>query len=154
MSNWLVMLDNFYLFLYTYTYVTRFGKTCIVYTSNFSTMVTHKIYLEWQRDVKLSGIVESLLLYHPLKFQICIPFPVFLYIDFKWAKSDVWTMNVFPNHFTYNHWLWFHFSHAIHIIKAFKAQYYKAFTVSMRRFSYVTVDWWHLISAWSIFLIW
>ena len=44
--------------------VTGFGKTCIVHTSNFSTLETHKIYLERQTDVKLSGIVELLFLYH------------------------------------------------------------------------------------------
>ena len=33
--------------------VTKFGKTCIVHTSNFSTLVTDKIYYEWQIDVKL-----------------------------------------------------------------------------------------------------
>ena len=27
-------------------YVTGFGKTCIVHTSKFSTLVSHKIYLE------------------------------------------------------------------------------------------------------------
>ena len=46
-------------------YVTGFGKTCIVHTSNFSTVVTHKISLERQIDVKLPGIIETLLLYCP-----------------------------------------------------------------------------------------
>ena len=43
---------------------------CIVYTSNFSTLVTHNSSLEGQIDVNLSGIVEPIFLYHPLKFQI------------------------------------------------------------------------------------
>ena len=42
----------------------------------FSTFVTHKIFLEWQIDVKRLGIVEPLLFYHPWKFQIYIPFLV------------------------------------------------------------------------------
>ena len=46
-------------------YVTGFGKTCIVHTSNFSNLVTHNISLEGQIDVKLLGIVEPILLYHP-----------------------------------------------------------------------------------------
>ena len=54
--------------------MTGFGKTCIVHTSNFSILVLYKIYLEWHIDVKLSGIVNPLFLYHSWKFQICIPF--------------------------------------------------------------------------------
>ena len=46
-------------------FVTGFGKTCIVHTSNFSSLVIHNMYLQWQIDVKLSGIVEPLFLYHP-----------------------------------------------------------------------------------------
>ena len=37
--------------------VTRFGKTCIVHTSNFSTLVTRDVYLEWQIHVKLIGTI-------------------------------------------------------------------------------------------------
>ena len=36
-------------------YVTGFGKICIVHISNFSTLVTHKIYLESQIHVNLQG---------------------------------------------------------------------------------------------------
>ena len=57
-------------------YVIRFRKMCIVHTSNFSNLMTHKIYLKWWIDVKLSGIVVLLFLYHPGKFHICIPFRV------------------------------------------------------------------------------
>ena len=48
----------------------------VVHTSNFSTSMTHKIYLKWWIDVKHSGIVVLLFLYHPWKFHISIPFPV------------------------------------------------------------------------------
>ena len=82
--------------------MTGFGKTCIVHTYNFSTLVSHKIHLEWWIDVKLSGIVELLFLYDFWKFHICIPFPVVLCIS-KWAKSDVWTMHIFPNPVTYSY---------------------------------------------------
>ena len=78
-------------------YVTWLGKTRIVHTSNFSTLVSHKIYLEWWIDVKCSGIVELLFLYDSWKFHICIPF---LWIS-KWAKSDVRTMHALPNPVTY-----------------------------------------------------
>ena len=61
------------------------GKTCIVHTSNFSTLVTHKISLEWQIDVKLSGIVEPLFLHHPWMYQIFIPFHV-VFMDLQMFK--------------------------------------------------------------------
>ena len=46
-------------------FVTEFAKMCIVHTSNFSTLVSHKIYLERQMDMKHLGIVELLFLYLP-----------------------------------------------------------------------------------------
>ena len=39
-------VHTFYDYRYIRIYVTRFGKTCIVHTSDFSTLVTHKIFLE------------------------------------------------------------------------------------------------------------
>ena len=47
------------------TYLTRFTKTCIVNTSKFSTLVTHKISLEWQVNVKLEWIIELLFFITP-----------------------------------------------------------------------------------------
>ena len=44
-------------------------ETCIVHTSNFSTLLTHKIYWEWQIAVKLGRIIELILLYHSWKFH-------------------------------------------------------------------------------------
>ena len=53
------------------------GKgVCIVHTSNFSTLVSYKIYLEWQIHVQLSGILDPLFLYQSWKFQFSIPFHV------------------------------------------------------------------------------
>ena len=75
--------------------MTGFGKTCIVHTSNFSTLETHKIYLERQIHVKLSGIVEPLLLYHPWKFHICIPFPVG-FVDLQMSKIGCVNYARFP----------------------------------------------------------
>ena len=62
--------------------MTGLGKMCIyiVHTSNFLTLMTHKIYLKWWIDVNLSGIVVLLFLYYPWKFHICIPFPVLFMI--------------------------------------------------------------------------
>ena len=45
-------------------YMITLGKTCIVHISNFSTMVTHTIYLESQINVKYSESVEPLFFYH------------------------------------------------------------------------------------------
>ena len=45
-------------------YVITLGKTCIVHISNFSTLVTHTIYLESQINVKYSESVEPLFFYH------------------------------------------------------------------------------------------
>ena len=58
--------------------MTGFVKTCIVYTSTFSTLGSHKFYQELQIDVKSSRIVELLCLYHSWKFQPCPPFSVVL----------------------------------------------------------------------------
>ena len=41
------------------------SKTCIVHTSNFLTLVIHKINLEYLIDVIFLGILEPLLLYDP-----------------------------------------------------------------------------------------
>ena len=76
-------------------YVTGFGKTCIVHTSNFSTSVTHKIYFEWWMDVKLSEIVELLLVYHPWTFHIYIPFPVD-FMNLQMSKSGCVNYARFP----------------------------------------------------------
>ena len=75
---------------WNHLYVTGFGKTCIVHTSNFSTLETHKIYLEWQIHVKLLGIVEPLFLHHSWKFLICIPFAVG-FVDLQMSK--IWCVN-------------------------------------------------------------
>ena len=76
--------------------VTGFGKMCIVHTSNFSTLVSHKIYLEWWIDVKLSGIVELLFLYDSWKFHICIPFPV-VFMNLQMSKIGCVNMHTIPN---------------------------------------------------------
>ena len=62
-----------------------FGKTCIVHTSNFSTLVTHKISLEWQIDVKHLEILEPLFRYHLWKFQIFTPLLV-VFMDLQISK--------------------------------------------------------------------
>ena len=59
-----------------YSCVIGFGIMCKVYTSNLTTFVTHKIYLEWQIDMRLLGIIEPIFLYHPWKSKICIPISV------------------------------------------------------------------------------
>ena len=41
-----------------YVYVTGFAKTCIVHTSNFSTLKSHKIFYKCQINLKLSGFVK------------------------------------------------------------------------------------------------
>ena len=66
-----------------------------VHTSTFSTLVTHNIYLEWQIDVKLSGIVETLLFYHFWKFQICISFLV-VFMDLQMSKIECVNYAHFP----------------------------------------------------------
>ena len=40
-------------------YVTEFGKTCIVHTSDFAHLEFHKNYREWYTEVKLSGIIKE-----------------------------------------------------------------------------------------------
>ena len=55
---------------------TGFVKTCIVYTSKISTLVTHIKYLFGKTDVKLGGVAEPLFIYNSLKFQVCVTFPV------------------------------------------------------------------------------
>ena len=39
---------------FTPIYVTGFGKTCIVHTSNFAHLDNHKNHREWYTDLKLS----------------------------------------------------------------------------------------------------
>ena len=68
----------------------------------FSTLETHKIYLEWQVDVKLSGIVEPLFLYHSWKFQICIPFSV-VFVNLQMSKIGCVNYAHFPKS-GYNYW--------------------------------------------------
>ena len=41
------------------TYVTGFGKTCIVHTSNFAYLKIHKNYREWYTDMKLSEMIKE-----------------------------------------------------------------------------------------------
>ena len=76
-------------------YVTRFRKTCIVDTSNFSTLVTHNISLEGQIDVKLLGNVEPIFLYHPWKFQIFTPLHV-VFMDLWMSKIRCVNFARFP----------------------------------------------------------
>ena len=40
-------------------YVTGFGKTCIVHTSDFANFEIHKNHREWCLDVKLSGMIKK-----------------------------------------------------------------------------------------------
>ena len=42
-----------------YIYVTGFGKTCIVYTSDFAYLKIHKNHREWYTDMKLSGMIKE-----------------------------------------------------------------------------------------------
>ena len=81
--------------IYIYTYVTGFGKTCIVHTSNFSTLVSHKMYLERWIDVTLSGIVEQPFLYDSRKFHICVPFSVF-FMNLQMSKIGCVNYAHFP----------------------------------------------------------
>ena len=65
-------------------------KTCIVYTFNFSTLVTHKIY--YRTSYYFSIISENFSsVYHSLWL---------LWIS-TYSKSDVWTMHIFQNPVTY-----------------------------------------------------
>ena len=41
------------------TFVTGFGKTCIVHTSDFAHLEIHKNHREWYLDVKLSGMIKE-----------------------------------------------------------------------------------------------
>ena len=70
-------------------------KTCIVDTSNFSTLVAHKMYLKWQIDVKLFRIVEPLFFYHPWRSQVCIPFGVVI-MDLQMSKIKCVNYAHFP----------------------------------------------------------
>ena len=40
-------------------YVTGFGKTCIVHTSDFVYLEIHKNYKVWNTDLKLSGVIKE-----------------------------------------------------------------------------------------------
>ena len=40
-------------------FVTKFGKMCIVHTSDFAHLEIHKNHSEWYIDVKLSGIIKN-----------------------------------------------------------------------------------------------
>ena len=40
-------------------YVTGFGKTCMVNTSDFAHLEIHKNHREWYLDVKLSGMKKE-----------------------------------------------------------------------------------------------
>ena len=40
-------------------YVTGFGKTCIVHTSDFAHLEIYKNHREWYTDLKLSGIIKE-----------------------------------------------------------------------------------------------
>ena len=83
--------------------VIRFGKTCTVHTSNFSVLETHKICLEWQIDVKLSGILEPLFLHHYWKFHICLLFLV-VFMDLQMSKIGCVNYACFPKS-SHNYWL-------------------------------------------------
>ena len=39
--------------------MTRFGKMCIVHTSDFANLEIHKNHREWYLDVKLSGTIKE-----------------------------------------------------------------------------------------------
>ena len=78
-----------------YKNVTGFGKTCIVHTSNFLTLETHKVYFERQIHVKLSEIVELLFLYHHCKFLICTPYLV-VFMDLQMSKTGCVNYAHFP----------------------------------------------------------
>ena len=68
---------------------------CIVHTSNFLNLVTHKILYELQMKVKLAGIVELLLLYHSWRCEICVPFPVVV-MDLQMSKIECVNYARFP----------------------------------------------------------
>ena len=70
-------------YLHTCIYVTGFGKMCIAHTSNFSTLLIHKIYRKWQIVLKLSGNVEPL-------FSSCVPFSV-VFMDLQMSKIELCT---------------------------------------------------------------
>ena len=42
----------------SYNYVTGFGKSCIVYTSDFEHLGIYKNHKEWYIDSKLSGVIK------------------------------------------------------------------------------------------------
>ena len=42
-----------------YTYVTGFGKTCIIHTSDFAHLEIHINHRDWYTDVKLSGMIKE-----------------------------------------------------------------------------------------------
>ena len=48
-----------HMYIHTYVYVTRFGKMCIVHTSDYAHLEIHKNHREWYTDVKLSGVKQE-----------------------------------------------------------------------------------------------
>ena len=58
--NWITFSLPVKIFGFMIQIVSRFGKTCIIYTFNFSTLVTYNTNLEYWIDVTFSGIVEIL----------------------------------------------------------------------------------------------
>ena len=42
-----------------YTYMTGFGKMCIVHTFNFAHLEMHKSHREWYTNLKLSGMIKE-----------------------------------------------------------------------------------------------
>ena len=50
---------NFLKNLILIKYVTRFGKTSIVNTSNFERLEMHKSHREWGTELKFSGMIKE-----------------------------------------------------------------------------------------------
>ena len=54
--------------------MTRFGKTCIVHTSNFPQSRIYKIWKEQYTELKFAGMIEEWKLYNPCKFQVYLSY--------------------------------------------------------------------------------
>ena len=72
-------------FFQCFPIVTKFGKTCIVHTFNFSTLVTCKNYLEYIDGCETFGNCRTTIPLTFWKFQICILFLV-AFMDLQMSK--------------------------------------------------------------------
>ena len=57
--------------------------------------MTHNIYLEWHKDMKVSGFVQPIFLYHPWRFQIFMSLYM-VFMDLQMSKIRCLNYAHFP----------------------------------------------------------